>query len=750
MNDQVLLRFKLKKPAGGLVSGKWYYYPVPAFETINGVVTRMTDDRAREIFLSDPDGYKKVLDELPAACASWVNFSDLIVPIPGELPTQASVLRVNHELNADGSFQIMAELQNAKPGDKAYVAVVGLEGTGFSQTGKYPMGVFVQQYPVGSQVTYSWQKIYSALKPGDRVEYRVYANDRLDFLSGTIQYQNTNPANGPVWGDTWKPDKVTPTMGYGGNLPENAATGTGPIYYRLVSGPSWFTFAENTRNYSANPTPAQAPATPETVTFRASDQNGSTDKVFVLEFAGMPDMYLGAGFYPGGETKLFIGIGPDEPKGFTVRLTALDAGVAWSNNSAITAERKTIGVNGVGYPYQHTYTNVPQGMFLIEAVRLRDNQKRYVLFMQDGEGKQFTAVLSPVVPPYTPAGYQPTSLGDIWELIKDEETVVERFIYPPISSLKEGAGPVTVEFRERLSPSNTTRKSLRGGSWSLPAPPSNLITLTPVAGDPVSAQIEAPQGSVTTDVTFGVRFTDTEGLKSEAIVQLQNVDSSILKPVRQTEMNDIYHNQPGSKRFVCPSPWFQNQGPLTANSWNGTSKSPLPEGVSFVGTADPAYFDIADSAPNVKLPVLITSANAAGEAADVIQLWIDRQAPVGKITGIWRSFDSNNNLNYYVHGTLLGNNEDYRVRYRQSPAGTYNGNVSTDWSPFVLICTPGESTSGPGDFYRNYGLGQAVQTRVEFQVIKPSTGEVLGPVIALDYLIPAQGTILTPQRVYSA
>ncbi len=748
--DTILLVVKLKKAKAGLVAGKRYYYPVAPFESVNGQVVLMTDDRARAIFLSDPDGYKRLLATLPAACSNWIDFGDLIVPPPASLPTSASVLRVAHILlpNSvfDGDFTILAELQNSTPADKAYVQIIGKNGTGWSQTGKYPMAVQAQNWPPGQNTLYSFEKTFSGLKKGDTIEYRVYANEQIVFLSGTISVENASTVNGPVWG-SWKPKKVTPGMGYFDNLPADAATGTGPIYYRLESGPAWYGFAKNTRNILANPTPGTAPTTPVSVVFEAQDANGFTEKTFPLEFAGQLPMHVGVGFYEGGPSLLYIGIGPDDAPGYLTRLTALSPGTVWTATSAMTAERSAVGIATINYPYRDIRQNVPIGIFLLEVTRVATGEKGYALIEQTGNNYQKTALLSETKPVYTPpTGFVPVAVGEIWELVADAVTVVDRYILLP-NPIIEGNPNETAVLMEKLS-SGPDRPY--AGSfplvWQKALPAGGPVTI-----DGATGVIHVPMGSLTADATLRISVTYAASSQLTAETTLKNVDPAVTKPVRQTDMNDIYHNQPGAKTINCPAPWFLGSpGTLTAHTWNGTTKSPLPMGVSFVASSNPPRFDLAPNAPNVKLPVLITCENAAGADTDLIQLWIDRSAAVGKITGIWRGF-SGNSLQYWVHGTLLGNDETWRVEYRQTPAGIYNGTPSTDWSPFRLVCTPGTDTGGLPDFNRSYGLsGRGTQTHVEFRVVDTATGAVVGPTVALDFTIPFPDEVYSPQLVYSA
>ena len=952
--DKVLLKVKLLKAQLGLLANVWYYFWLPAFEKKNGVVTKMTDDRARELFLSDANNYKTLISSLPDACSNWVEFGDLITPPPADLP-DASVLRISHVLRADGSFDVLAELLNATSADIARVEIVGLNGTVWSQSGKYAMGA---QVSTKDSLSYSYLKTFTGLKAGNTIEYRVSVNEQTTYLSAQISVENVQPTKGPVWG-SWKPGKITPGAGYVETLPLDAATGTGgAIYYRLVSGPTWFNYGENSRSYVANPTPLTVPTSPVEVVFSAEDSNGKTSKAFVLEFTNVLDMYIGVAHYFNGAAT-YIGLGPEDPQGYSVKMSCLTPGVSWSGSGALTAEHASVGINSITYPYKTAYLNVPIGVFLIEGTRLSDGQKRYALFEQNGDSKQLTLTPSATPPAYTPKGFQPKAVGDIWELVAVGQSVVSRFI-DLVDSFKEGENPVAV-FMERLSPSGSTRKYVGGGVWNIPINPSTLITITPNPSDPATAVISAPQGSVSADAVFGVTFTpdDTKQVHEEP-VRLINVDPAVVKPVRQAKLNDIYWDQPGAKRFplIAQASWFQNSAgaSLSGNQTDGTNLYALPQGVSLYPNNGDPYLEITADTPNIKVPLRFTCANGSGSDNDTIQFWLNRQAvqsgtrfidlitefweetsitakfllkdsvtgltskftgtgvwnipskpsnlvtitaaqndpatavisapqgsvsadavfgvtftpddthdvyqvslklknvdpavpkPVRKtklddiywnqagakrfqlievsswfttsgtivpnvvdaqgnllplptgvtfssgggypyleitdgtpnfggvlrftcsnasgsdydqilfqidrqgaspaITGIWRKF-VNTELSYYVHGPVLDQSDRYKVRYRQTPAGTYNGVTTTDWSPNLISCTPGSDNTGLSSWYRSYGnTGQGIQTRVEFQVWDPQTSQGVGPIIPLDFTIPALGSTQPLTQVY--
>ena len=953
--DKVLLKVKLLKAQLGLLTNVWYYFWLPAFEKINGVPVKMTDDRAREIFLSDANNYKKLISALPAGCSNWVEFGDLITPPPADLP-DPSVLRITHVLRSDGSFDVLAELQNATSADVAKVEIVGVNGTAWTQTGKYTMGA---QVSTVNDLTYSFLKAFTGLKPGNTVQYRVSVNDQTNYSSGQISVQNNQPQNGPVWG-SWKPGKITPGASYLETLPIDAATGSaGDPYYRLVSGPSWYKFFEDTRRYGAFPTPLSVPTDPVEVVYSAEDSNGETNKAFVLEWTNVLDMFMGLAFEQSSGNAT-IGIGPDDAKGYAVKMSCLTPGVTWNQSGAVTAAHTAIGINSITYPFQTLYQNVPIGVFLIESTRLSDNQKRYALFENTGDSKLITLTPSATPPTYNPPNFQPKAVGDAWELVPTGETVVDRKI-ELVTEFQEG-NSVTAVFMETLSPSGNTRKYVGSGTWNITSKPSNLITIKAAQNDAATAIIDAPDGSVSADTDLEVTFTpdDTKQLYKDSI-KLRNVDLAITKPARKVKLDDIYYDQAGAKRFplIIFANWFQNSAgaTLTANQTDSVNLSALPTGVTFSFNGGSPYLEITADTPNVKVPIQFTCTNASGSDTDIIQFWLNRQAvqagprsidlvsefweetqvtarfmvkdpvtgqlskftgsgvwnipskpsnlitikaaqndpatavidapqgsvsadatfgitftpddthevyqvslklknvdpavtkparkaklddiyweqagskrfqliavyswfgvngtitpnvvdsqgnlsalPQGvtfsqgggypyleiaadtpnvdvvlrftcsnasgsdydqiqfwlnrqanvtaQITGIWRKFDGTQ-LNYFVHGTLLDASDRYKVRYRQTPAGTYNGVVSTDWSPNPITCTPGSDNSGFANWYRSFGnTGQGIQSHVDFQVYDPLTNQGIGPIIGLDFTIPALNSISPLTQVF--
>ena len=408
--DYAYLAVSLDETQGSFVSGKTYYYKLPIYDEAGNA---LTEQRAKDQFIIDQNRHLHLLDALPTdGCANYVKLGDLRIPVSNPHPATVSVLRIDHIVRSGKNFEIVAELKDWGNLDKAYVELIGLAGT----TGRYVMTAVNQEVPVDSGTTYSWRKQFPALSAGATVDYRVYANDQQTFMSGTIRVDNADPVHGPVWGG-WMPKIVQIGTDYSDQVPEDAATGTGPINYFLISAPAWYSYAQNTRNV-VSIAPGTIPSVAETVTYRAADSNGQTDKTFTLQYGAALDMVAAWGFenVPGG-SKLYFGMGPNDDLPYTVKLTQ-QAGSGFADSSAHTAERIGMGLNGVSYPWRAIYDNVPVGTYRAEIVR-SNGQKRYAQFVFTGQQGSWTLPLSsnaPTTPTNPGNADNPASLDgdDIW------------------------------------------------------------------------------------------------------------------------------------------------------------------------------------------------------------------------------------------------------------------------------------------------------------------------------------------------